>query len=81
MPSKIRSDLVSEAEKEVYKPDYKMTSVQKFSEEVTSKRYQGLFFEIGNVARILSSSVYFIECFIDDLFTYGLRNTFKEDAD
>lgn len=81
MPSKIRSDLVSEAEEDVYRPSYQITYIQKLSDDVKNRRYQGLFFEISNVARILSSSVYFIECFIDDLFTYALRNTFNEDDD
>lgn len=73
MPGKIRSDLISEAEEWVHNPADRMTSIEKFTMEVKNKQYQGLFFEIGDATRILGISTYFIECFIDDLFSYGLE--------
>jgi hypothetical protein len=85
MPGKIRSDLVSEVDGERnnqnLKMNFKMTLIEKLDEEIKSKQYQGLFFEIGNVARILANFAEDMEYFIDCLFTFSLQNTFGEKFD
>lgn len=85
VPGKIKSDLVSEVDKERtnlnLKMSFKMTLIEKLDEEIRGKRYQGLFFEIGNVARILRIFADNIEYFIDCLFTFSLQNTFGEKID
>jgi hypothetical protein len=85
MPGKMRSDLISEVDEErnnlSLKMSFKMTLIEKLDEEIKSKQYQGLFFEIGNVARILANSADDMEYFIDCLFTFSLQNTFGEKID
>lgn len=76
MPGNIRSDLISEVEDNFFEPMNMMTSIEKLTYEI--RQYQGVFFEIGDFARILYTAAYFIECFIDDVFTYSINTSFKE---
>lgn len=80
MPGKISFDFASKIDEEISNLNLKMSSnrIENLSEEIIDKQYEGLFFKIGDAARVLRISAYFIECFIDYLFTYSLENAFGE---
>ena len=75
MPGNIKSDLISEVDNNFFEP-IDMTSIEKLTYEI--KQYKGLFFEIGDFARILHISAYNIEYFIDSVFSYSINTSFGE---
>lgn len=81
MPGSVLSALSSEVEEQMDWKLPKMSIVEELiAEKLDRREYQKPSYEISKIWQALGASAFMIEEFIDDLFSYALEKTFREEV-